>query len=102
MDSKRVLFISQEIHPYLPENTISSTTLELAKKTNASGHQVRVFMPRFGVINERRHQLHEVIRLSGMNVVINDMDLPLIIMLILHHQYDVILIFWSIVYYKLI
>ena len=79
MESKRVLFISQEIHPYLPENTISSTTLALAKKTNDSGHQVRVFMPRFGVINERRHQLHEVIRLSGMNVVINDMDLPLII-----------------------
>ena len=69
MDSKRVLFISQEIHPYLPENKISSTTLALAKKTNNSGHQVRVFMPRFGVINERRHQLHEVIRLSGMNVV---------------------------------
>ena len=79
MESKRVLFISQEIHPYLPENTISSTTLALAKKTNDSGHQVRVFMPRFGVINERRHQLHEVIRLSGMNVVINDMDMPLII-----------------------
>ncbi|MGD1981965.1 MAG: glycogen/starch synthase, partial [Flavobacteriales bacterium] len=70
MDSKRVLFISQEIHPYLPENKISSTTLALAKKTNNCGHQVRVFMPRFGVINERRHQLHEVIRLSGMNVVI--------------------------------
>lgn len=79
MESKRVLFISQEIHPYLSENTISSTTLALAKKTNDSGHQVRVFMPRFGVINERRHQLHEVIRLSGMNVVINDMDMPLII-----------------------
>jgi len=79
MESKRVLFISQEIHPYLPENTISSSTLALAKKTNDSGHQVRVFMPRFGVINERRHQLHEVIRLSGMNVVINDMDMPLII-----------------------
>lgn len=79
MESKRVLFISQEIHPYLPENTISSTTLALAKKTMESGHQVRVFMPRFGVINERRHQLHEVIRLSGMNVVINDMDMPLII-----------------------
>lgn len=79
MKGKRVLFISQEIHPYLPENPISSTTLALAKKTNDSGQQVRVFMPRFGVINERRHQLHEVIRLSGMNVVINDMDMPLII-----------------------
>lgn len=79
MKGKRILFISQEIHPYLPENAISSSTLALAKKTNDSGQQVRVFMPRFGVINERRHQLHEVIRLSGMNVVINDMDMPLII-----------------------
>ena len=79
MENKKVLFISQEIHPYLPENGISNTTLALAKKTNDSTNQVRVFMPRFGVINERRHQLHEVIRLSGMNVVINDMDMPLII-----------------------
>ncbi len=79
MDSKRILYVSQEIHPYLPENEISKPSLELPKKMNEKGHQVRVFMPRYGLINERRHQLHEVIRLSGINIIINDMDQPLII-----------------------
>lgn len=79
MESKRILFVSQEISPYLPENQISKSALEIAKKMNEIGHEVRVFMPRFGVINERRHQLHEVIRLSGINIIINDMDLPLVI-----------------------
>jgi starch synthase len=79
MESKRILYVSQEIHPYLPENEISRPSLEMPKKMNEKGHQVRVFMPRFGLINERRHQLHEVIRLSGINVIVNDMDQPLII-----------------------
>lgn len=79
MENKRILYISQEIHPYLPENDISRASLALPKKMNELGHQVRVFMPRFGVINERRHQLHEVIRLSGINIVVNDIDMPLII-----------------------
>lgn len=79
MDSKRILYVSQEIHPYLPENEISRPSLELPRKMNEKGHQVRVFMPRYGLINERRHQLHEVIRLSGINIIINDMDQPLII-----------------------
>ncbi len=79
MESKKILYVSQEIHPYLPENEISKPSLELPKKMNDKGHQVRVFMPRYGLINERRHQLHEVIRLSGMNIIVNDMDQPLII-----------------------
>ncbi len=79
MDTKRILYVSQEIHPYLPENEISKLSLELPKKMNKIGHEVRVFMPRYGLINERRHQLHEVIRLSGINIVINDIDQPLII-----------------------
>lgn len=79
MDSKRILYVSQEIHPYLPENDISRPSLELPRKMNEKGHQVRVFMPRYGLINERRHQLHEVIRLSGINIIVNDMDQPLII-----------------------
>ncbi len=79
MDSKRILYVSQEIHPYLPENEISKPSLELPRKMNEKGHQVRVFMPRYGLINERRHQLHEVIRLSGINIIVNDMDQPLII-----------------------
>ncbi len=79
MDSKRILYVSQEIHPYLPENEISKPSLQLPRKMNEKGHQVRVFMPRYGLINERRHQLHEVIRLSGINIIVNDMDQPLII-----------------------
>ncbi len=79
MESKRILYVSQEIHPYLPENEISKPSLELPRKMNEKGHQVRVFMPRYGLINERRHQLHEVIRLSGINIIVNDMDQPLII-----------------------
>jgi starch synthase len=79
MDKKRILYVSQEISPYLPESEIANAALALPKKMHELGHEVRVFMPRFGVVNERRHQLHEVIRLSGMNIVINDMDQPLII-----------------------
>mgnify|MGYP000524796020 CR=1 FL=1 len=79
MDSKRILYVSQEIHPYLPVNEISKPSLDFPKMMNSKGHQVRVFMPRYGLINERRHQLHEVIRLSGINIIVNDMDQPLII-----------------------
>lgn len=79
MTNKRVLYVSSEVVPYLPETEISSMSFEAPKMVNDRGGQIRIFMPRFGNINERRHQLHEVIRLSGMNLVINDMDMPLII-----------------------
>jgi len=79
MEKKRILFISQEITPYLPENHISKIGRELPQGIQESGKEIRVFMPKFGVINERRNQLHEVIRLSGMNLIINDTDHPLII-----------------------
>ncbi|SKB48142.1 starch synthase [Salegentibacter holothuriorum] len=79
MKDKRILYVSSEVIPYLPETEISSTSFEAAKMVNNIGGQIRIFMPRFGNINERRHQLHEVIRLSGMNLVINDLDMPLII-----------------------
>ncbi len=79
MKDKRVLVVSSEVVPYLPENELSTKSFETAKMINSKGGQTRIFMPRFGLINERRHQLHEVIRLSGMNLVINDMDMPLII-----------------------
>jgi len=76
---KRILYVSSEVVPYLPENETSSMSFEVSKEMHNKGAQIRIFMPRFGVINERRHQLHEVIRLSGMNLIINDMDMPLII-----------------------
>ena len=79
MEKKKVLFISQEISPFLPKSEVATTVRNLAQGIQEGGKEIRVFMPRFGVINERRHQLHEVIRLSGMNLVINDMDMPLII-----------------------
>lgn len=79
MTNKRILYVSSEVVPYLPETNISSMSFEAPKMVNDRGGQIRIFMPRFGNINERRHQLHEVIRLSGMNLVINDMDMPLII-----------------------
>jgi starch synthase len=65
--------------PYLAENEVSLQSYEMPKMINDLGGQIRIFMPRYGNINERRHQLHEVIRLSGMNLVVNDMDMPLII-----------------------
>lgn len=79
MEKKKVLFISQEISPFLPKSEISTTARNLAQGVQEGGKEIRVFMPRFGVINERRHQLHEVIRLSGMNLIIDDTDHPLII-----------------------
>lgn len=79
MKDKRILFVSSEVVPYLPETELSSTAFFSAKNAHSKGIQTRIFMPRYGVINERRHQLHEVIRLSGMNLVVNDMDMPLII-----------------------
>jgi starch synthase len=79
MDDKRILYVSSEVVPYLAENEVSIQSYEIPKMINDLGGQIRIFMPRYGNINERRHQLHEVIRLSGMNLVINDVDMPLII-----------------------
>ena len=79
MNGKKILFVSSELVPYLPENEVSLMSYETPRMVNSKGGQIRIFMPKYGNINERRHQLHEVIRLSGMNLVINDMDMPLII-----------------------
>ena len=70
---------NSEIYPYLPESTISIVGRYLPQGIQESGKEIRTFMPRYGCINERRNQLHEVIRLSGMNMVINDIDRPLVI-----------------------
>src|SRR5210317_217372 len=79
MKDKRVLIISSEVVPYLPQTEQAVNSFQIPKAINEHGGQTRIFMPLYGLINERRHQLHEVIRLSGMNLVINDMDMPLII-----------------------
>ncbi len=79
MEDKRILYVSSEVVPYLAENEVSLMSYDVPKMINNQGGQIRIFMPRYGNINERRHQLHEVIRLSGMNLVVNDLDMPLII-----------------------
>ncbi len=79
MEKTKVLFISQEITPYLPETQMSKIGRYLPQGIQERGKEIRTFMPRFGCINERRNQLHEVIRLSGMNLIIDDTDHPLII-----------------------
>lgn len=79
MEKPRVLFVQQEITPYLKESHMGLIGRYLPQGIQEKGKEIRTFMPRFGNINERRNQLHEVIRLSGMNLIINDADHPLII-----------------------
>jgi starch synthase len=76
---KRVLFVNSEITPYLPETEISKIGRYLPQGIQERKKEIRSFMPRYGCINERKNQLHEVIRLSGMNIIINDVDRPLVI-----------------------
>jgi starch synthase len=79
MVKKKILFINQEITPYVPETEMSVMGKALPQAMQEKSHEIRTFMPKWGNINERRGQLHEVIRLSGMNLIINDTDHPLII-----------------------
>jgi len=79
MEKKRILFVSQEIMPYTEETHIGRKGRYLPQGIQEKGREIRTFMPRYGNINERRNQLHEVIRLSGMNLIIDNNDHPLII-----------------------
>ena len=79
LKTKKVLFVSSEMCPYLPENEISTIGRLLPQGIQEMKNEIRAFMPRYGCINERRNQLHEVIRLSGMNLIISDVDRPLVI-----------------------
>ena len=77
--ASKILYVCQEITPYLPETENSRLCRALTQAMQERGNEIRTFMPRYGCINERRHQLHEVIRLSGMNLIIDDNDHQLII-----------------------
>ena len=79
MEKKRILIVTQEMDPYLALTEASKIANELPKYMQDNGMEIRVLMPKFGTINERRHRLHEVVRLSGINVIINDEDYPLVI-----------------------
>ena len=76
---KKILFVNSEIYPYLPESDIANIGRYLPQGIQERKREIRSFMPRYGCINERKNQLHEVIRLSGMNIIIGDVDRPLII-----------------------
>lgn len=77
--AKKILYVSSEIFPFLPQSDMSYIGRHLPQAIQESGGEIRSFMPKYGCINERRNQLHEVIRLSGMNIIIKDIDRPLII-----------------------
>ena len=79
MAKKKILFINQEIAPYVPDTTMSVLGRDIPQAIQEMSHEIRIFMPKWGTINERRGQLHEVQRLSGMNLIIDDTDHPLII-----------------------
>jgi len=77
--AKKILFVNAEMFPYLPETPIAKLCRELPQGIQERRKEIRAFMPRYGCINERKNQLHEVIRLSGMNIIIGDVDRPLVI-----------------------
>lgn len=76
---KKILFITQEILPYVKSSQMAIAGREIPQSVQENGYEIRTFMPRWGNINERRNQLHEVIRLSGLNIIVDDSDHPLII-----------------------
>ena len=78
-DSAKILFVNSEMVPYLPETPVAQLCRELPQGIQERRKESRAFMPRYGCINERKNQLHEVIRLSGMNIIIGDVDRPLVI-----------------------
>lgn len=79
MKANRILFITQEITPFVPESTIANIGRSLPQAIQENGREARIFTPKWGIINDRRNQLHEVQRLSGMNLIIDETDHPLII-----------------------
>lgn len=79
MTKGRILFVNQEIMPFSEENEMSALGRWFPAKLQEMGREIRVFMPKFASVNERKHQLHEVIRLSGMNLIVNNADHQLII-----------------------
>jgi starch synthase len=79
MENKRLLIVTQELDPYTVDTQLANLAARLPRLFQDSGYEMRILMPRYGVVNERRHRLHEVVRLSGMNIIVDDDDYPLII-----------------------
>ncbi len=79
MSKKKVLFVTQELNPYTEISILSEIARRIPHFAGVDDYEFRILMPKFGIINERRHRLHEVVRLSGMNIIVDDEDYPLII-----------------------
>lgn len=79
MSKTKVLIVTQEMEPYTALTEISHIARQLPQHVQSKGMEIRLLMPKYGTINERRHKLHEVVRLSGMNIIVNEDDFPLII-----------------------
>ncbi len=79
MEKTKVLYVTQELNPYVDLTAMANIVNKLPKHMNDAGMEIRILMPRFGSINERRHRLHEVVRLSGINIIVDNDDFPLII-----------------------
>ncbi|MEZ4911027.1 MAG: glycogen/starch synthase [Saprospiraceae bacterium] len=79
MSKKKILFVTQELTPYTELTILSDLARKIPQLASDEGFEIRILMPKFGIINERRHRLHEVVRLSGMNIIVDDEDYPLII-----------------------
>ena len=77
--AKKILFVTQEMMPFVPETDMAQMGRYLPQAVQEKSREIRSFMPKWGIINERRNQLHEVIRLSGINIVVDDTDHPLVI-----------------------
>lgn len=77
--AKKILFVNSEMVPYLPDSPLATIGKDLPQGIQERKREIRTFMPRYGCINERKNQLHEVIRLSGINIIISDVDRPLVI-----------------------
>lgn len=79
MAGTRILYVASEIEPFLKLTEVADFVRKLPQAMQEKGMEIRILMPRFGVINERRNRLHEVVRLSGINIPVGDEERPLVI-----------------------
>jgi starch synthase len=79
MRKLRVLYVASEMNPFLQQTEVADFVRKLPQAMQERGMEIRILVPRFGIINERRNRLHEVVRLSGINISVGDEEKPLII-----------------------
>jgi starch synthase len=79
MQKLRILYVASEIYPFLQTTEVADFVRKLPQAMQERGMEIRILVPRFGLINERKNRLHEVVRLSGINITVGDDEKPLII-----------------------